>query len=107
MPRISSSSMSRLLVQDGDGVAFLDGLPFGHLDLYHLAGARRLGALENFIDIHGGMSVQVVNVCPIRQETASLDYLTVTDHRGQTVFQCELCEFRSCRGEHSVVELDE
>ena len=48
---ISSSSIARaLLVQDGDGVAFLDGLPLGHLDLLHLAGPRRL---HRDLHLHG------------------------------------------------------
>src|SRR6266568_536838 len=41
--RSISSSMARvLLVEDGDGVAFLYGLPLGDLDFFHLPGPRRL-----------------------------------------------------------------
>src|SRR5690242_12649925 len=40
--RSIATLMTLSLVQDGDGVALLHGLPFLHLDLPHDAGARRL-----------------------------------------------------------------
>src|SRR5262245_55484817 len=50
MPPMSSSSMARPLLEDRDGIAFLDGLPFRHPDLADLA---RAGGLHRDLHLHG------------------------------------------------------